>query len=166
MKPGDVARLQGPGKALHPPIVSAKLVYVPAVQRIAPALAGRAESMGRNAGNHRRLQILDEIEEMGVGPDIDVVIVDEDGEVADDLDSALGAVDAQRAPLLEEGELNHTLNFQFALLLQTKPVKPAGLAPRQLFGPRAPGLAFTLLPHHVKQAKTFHPPPLLLLTNF
>src|SRR5258708_12776972 len=146
MKPGDVARLQGPGKALHPPIVSAKLVYVPAVQRIAPALAGRAESIGRNAGNHRRLQILVEIEEIGVAPDIDAVIVDEDGHVADDLDSALGAVDAQRAPLLEEGELNHTLNFQFALLLQTKPVNPAGLPPRPLFAPPPPSPPIHLLP--------------------
>src|SRR5258708_544021 len=141
IEPDNVARLQGPGEPLHPPIISAKLVYVPTVQRIAPTLAGGAERIGRDAGHDCGLQIFVQIEKIRVAPDVGAVIVDEDGHDAHDFDSTLREITPQRAPLLEERKLNHALNFQFALMLQTKTVKPAGFASRQFFMPRTPCLA-------------------------
>ena len=47
-----VAGLGGPAQALHPPFVTAGANGVPVVERIAPALTGGAEIVGRNAGDN------------------------------------------------------------------------------------------------------------------
>src|SRR5262249_20066161 len=45
----EVAGLRGPAQSLDPPLVTLSTHGVPVVQRIAPALAGRAVGVGRNA---------------------------------------------------------------------------------------------------------------------
>ena len=62
---------------------------VPAVQRVAPALAGGAEVVGRHAGHHGRPAVRVELEQLGPRPDVGALVGDEDRHVADDLDAAL-----------------------------------------------------------------------------
>ncbi len=106
----DVAGCDGPLHALDPPVVAAGLERVPVVERIAPALAGFAESIGRNAGDHLGREIGLEAEDIGMGPDIRAVVADKDGDIANDADAALGTVTPQRLPLLEEGKLQEALD--------------------------------------------------------
>src|SRR5690349_6114514 len=65
----DVALLQCPFHPLNPPIVAALTKDVPAIERIAPSLAGFAEEIGWNAGNADRVQIFVKLEDLGPAPD-------------------------------------------------------------------------------------------------
>src|SRR5271157_1401730 len=52
VEPDDVVGLNRPAHALNPPVVPARLELVPIVERIAPALAGFAEGIRRDAGDN------------------------------------------------------------------------------------------------------------------
>ena len=52
---------------------SVSRISVPAVERIAPALAGRAEVVGRHAGDDGRLAVVVELEQLAVAPDVGAV---------------------------------------------------------------------------------------------
>src|SRR5271157_753634 len=52
VEPYDVVGLNRPAHALDPPVVPAQLELVPVVERIAPALAGFAEGIRRDAGDN------------------------------------------------------------------------------------------------------------------
>ena len=91
----DVAGLDRPAHALDPPVVTARAQRVPVVQRIAPALSGLAEGVRRNAGDDFRRQIFLQAEEFGMGPDIGAVVADEDGDIADHANAAIGAIGTQ-----------------------------------------------------------------------
>ncbi len=108
--------------------------HVPAVERIAPALAGGREVVGRHAGDADRLQILVELEDLRVNPHVGRIHVDEDGHVAQDSDGASRRSLAQLIPLLREGKLQHL--FQHALVpvlsgsLRQAPADRGGAAAR------------------------------------
>ena len=80
----------------------------PAVERVAPALAGGAEVVGRHAGHQRRLAGVVEIELMAVQPDVGAVVRQEDRQVADEADPARVGVLAQRLPVAEEAPLHES----------------------------------------------------------
>ena len=92
-------------EALDPPGVAGPLERVPAVVRIAPQLAGRAEVVRRHAGDDGRTAVCVEAEQLAAGPDVGAVVGDEDGEVAHDGDRSRAAGIADAPPLLEEQEL-------------------------------------------------------------
>src|ERR1039457_3752044 len=54
----DVAGFDSPLHALDPPVVSPRLQGFPVVKRIAPALTGLAESVGRHACDKFRREVL------------------------------------------------------------------------------------------------------------
>src|ERR1700746_39155 len=58
VEPDEIASLRGPAQALYPPMVLSGANCVPVVQRIAPALSGGAEVIGRHTGHDFRLQIV------------------------------------------------------------------------------------------------------------
>src|SRR5207237_9700279 len=90
---------------LEPPMEARSLERLPIIERVPPALAGRAEVVGRDAGNHRGLALRVEEEQLPVRPDVGAVVGDEDGEVADQPDAQLVALVAQRLPVVLEEEL-------------------------------------------------------------
>ena len=49
-----------------------------------------------------------------MGPDVGAVVADEDGDIAEDADVALGAIASQGAPLLAEEELDNLLDCKLA----------------------------------------------------
>src|SRR5690606_18252509 len=66
----DVDLRQRAPQPRDPPRVAARLVHVPAVERVAPALAGGREVVWRHAGDHRRAAVVVEVEQLRVRPDV------------------------------------------------------------------------------------------------
>ena len=91
----DVVEGERAADAGDPPVEAALAQQAPLVERVAPALAGDGEVVGRDAGDADGVALLVELEELGVGPDVGAVVVDEDGDVAEDADVFGGAVLAQ-----------------------------------------------------------------------
>ena len=55
IEPRDVHHRQRRAEALDPPRIIISLQHIPAIQRVAPQLTGRAEIIRRHARHHRRL---------------------------------------------------------------------------------------------------------------
>ena len=90
----------------HPPGVFVIRHAVPAVQRVAPALAVGAEAVGRHAGHHAGLVLRVQKVQVGPGPDIDAVVGDEDRQVAHQTHTPGLGVGAQGGHLLVETPLH------------------------------------------------------------
>ena len=81
-------------EAALPPREAARLHAVPAVERVAPELAGGAEVVRRHARHGVRAALRVEVEEVGLGPHLGAVGGDVDREVAEKGDVARGGVGA------------------------------------------------------------------------
>ena len=122
----------------NPPIEAALLQQRPLVQRIAPALPRRGEVVRRHAGYTRRPPAFVQFEDLRVGPHVRTVVGDEDCDIAQDADLALGTIAAQRRPLLLEEELDYLLDRQLAPRLVHDGGQGIGVAESVLFGPVNP----------------------------
>ncbi len=120
IEPDNVVQCMGTAHAVHPPVEAPAFQHLPLVDRVAPALAGRAEIVRGHTGNANRSKVFAQLKNFRVGPHIGAVVVDEDSHVANEADVALRTVAAQGFPLLIEGELYGLLDFEIvpALLLQ------------------------------------------------
>ncbi len=132
-------------ESLEPPMEAGPLERLPIIERVPPALAGRAEVVGRDAGNHRGLTLRVEEEQLPVGPDVGAVVGDEDGEVADQPDAQLVALVAQRLPVVVEEELFESVLVDLGAQGATGAIERSPIARAELrlpFRPRAvaPGL--------------------------
>ena len=72
---------------------------------IPPQLAGRAEVVWRHTGEHDRLAVGVETEQLSLCPDVRAVVRDEDRQIAHDLDRSRAAGIAHALPLIEEQKL-------------------------------------------------------------
>ena len=66
----DVVKLARAADAVDPPAESLLGENIPVVKRIAPALAGGREVVGRYAGDADGLEFIVEFEQLGVNPDV------------------------------------------------------------------------------------------------
>ena len=96
---GEVDELERAPEPLAPPAVAGRAVDRPVVERVPPALAGRAERVRRRAGD------LAAREQLRPAGDVGAAVGDVDRQVADQPDAALGRVRAQRSPLPLEAHL-------------------------------------------------------------
>ena len=101
----DIDKLEGASYSLGPPSKTFLLVRAPAVQGVAPALAGGAEQIRRHAGHHRRPQVAAKLEEFGPRPDVCALLRNEDRHVTHDPDATLVGIGLQEQPLAEESPL-------------------------------------------------------------
>src|SRR5512146_1714740 len=153
----QVAHVHGPAQALQPPLVSARLEHVPAIQGIAPTLPGFAESVRRHSRDYLRLQVLVEPENFRMCPHVGAVIIHKNGDVADYADGACRAVLTQGAPLLKEEELQNTADLQFPAQFAAGLVQRRWGAVRQVPRPLIPRL-LVALPQSLEKNPAFHPP--------
>ena len=91
IEPDVVASLRGPAQAIDPPLVASRPDRIPVIERSAPALAGGAESVGRNAGDHFRLEIVLQAKKVAMRPHVGAVVGHEDRDIAHHADGALRA---------------------------------------------------------------------------
>ena len=127
-----------------PPGKAVALHRLPVVQRIAPALAGGREVVGRHAGHDDRLARCIEPEQRLVCPAVGRVMGDEDRQVADQPHTARGGVLPQGLPLSLEAPLHKALELDLAgqcnagggqcrlvaACMTVGPLRPAGDAAR------------------------------------
>ena len=134
-------------KALDPPGEAGARHRIPAVERVAPALAGGAEVVGRHPGDECRRAVLGEEEQLRMAPDVGAVVGHEDRHVAHEGDAAAMGVLAQREPLAEERVLHEAVERDLvgvrgALRLERRRLAHHdGLVPRS---PRSAAVRFLL----------------------
>src|SRR6185503_6555923 len=78
-----VGELQAAAQAVDPPRVTVGRHALPAVERVAPALAGGAEVVRRHAGDVERPAALVEVEQLLMRPHVGAVVRDVDRQVAE-----------------------------------------------------------------------------------
>ena len=136
-------------KALDPPGVSGPREHIPPVVGIPPQLSGRAEVVGRHAGEHGRLAVGVEAEQLAPRPDVGAVVRDEDGQIAHDLDRSRAAGVAHALPLLEEQELRQLVQPDLSSAAGRPARERRWIALRDVGLPRRPGhLPVRLLDGH------------------
>ena len=85
----DVVEGEGAANAGDPPVEAVVFEDVPAVEGIAPALAGGGEVVWGDAGDAEGAEVGVELEDAGRRPDVGGVVVNEDGDVAEDAGSCV-----------------------------------------------------------------------------
>src|SRR5207237_6180283 len=88
----EIDELERTPEALPPPAEASRPIDGPVVQRVPPALAARAESVGRSSGH------LAAREQLWPTGKIGSLVGDVDRQIADQPDTTLGGVAAQRPP--------------------------------------------------------------------
>src|ERR1700692_2585097 len=99
----DVVKImRDPSHTVDPPRISPLLHHVPAIKRMAPALAVFTEKIWGHAGDDFGIEGGVQTKQSGGGPDIGAVKIQKDRDAAHDAKGTLRAVDAERLPLFEE----------------------------------------------------------------
>ncbi len=153
----DVVHGVGAADAIDPPVAVVLEQHIPAIERVAPALAGLAEVVGRNAGDADGREIGVKLEEVGVSPDIGAVVGDKDGDIADEADGAVAAVMAQGLPLPVKGELDDAFHLKRGGELGAEPRERLWAAVRDFFGPGVPGSGGMLTAQDIEENKIVEP---------
>src|SRR4051812_47299827 len=97
-----------------------------------------------------------------MGPDVGAVVADEDGDVADDADVALGTIATDGAPLFEECELEITGDLKFGGEFGAGAVQGGGIAMSEVVGPLVPTLTVVALAQGVEKDEVLEPPRILV----
>ncbi len=144
-------------EAAHPPVEPGLGHPLPAIQGVAPALAGGGEIVRRHAGHHLQPALGIQPEKVRVGPDIGTVVGDEDGQVAEQQHVPFACILVQSPPLLEEQELPEAHRLQgpgppFPNLGQGR-----GMAVAQRYRPVDPGALPLLRPQHLVEGIVLQP---------
>src|SRR5450755_4878852 len=93
----DVVEIvRDPTYAVDPPRVYLLLHHIPAIKRIAPALAVFTEKIRRHSGDDFGIEVGVQAEQIGMGPDIGAVKIHEDRDVADNTNGMLRTIGAKR----------------------------------------------------------------------
>ena len=150
--------MQRPAHALNPPVVAARFQHVPAIKRISPALTGRAERVGRNAGNDLRFQIRVQAKDVGMRPHVGAIEADEDGDIAHDLNAAARTLGVQSLPLFEEGELNGASDVEVGCMTFTREMLRVVIATGNFLGPLVPRLPAVFFAQYFEERVVLEPP--------
>lgn len=105
VEPDPVEQGQVPVQPIGPPVETPLPEHVPPVNGVAPQLAGGAEIVGRDPGHGRGTVVFIQLEQLPVRPDVRAVMVDVDGDVAQDLDLPAVGIGLEGGPLPVEDEL-------------------------------------------------------------
>ena len=140
--------------------------HVPAIERIAPALAGRGKVVGRHAGYADRLQFLVEFEDLGMNPDVGRIHVDEDGHVAQDAYRTACSSLLEKVPLLRKSKLQHLLDHALARVLGGGLGEGLRIAAAQRLGPFGPRAGIKRAAQHGVERVIVEPRGLLAAKGF
>src|SRR5690606_15802505 len=122
-----------------PPRKTLLRMAVPAIERIAPELSGRTEVVGWHACDHPGAQVLVEVEQLRMRPDVRAVHRDEDRQVADDAHLPLVGMALEAGPLPERDPLHEAPEVDVLVELLPGLRQRVVVARRQRWRPRGPG---------------------------
>ena len=140
IQPHQIDQSAGALNACDPPAVVLGLVGRPAVQGVAPALAGGAEAIGRHAGDHGGAACLIELKQFWAGPDLRTLVGDENRDVTHDPHATRVGIVLEPAPLTKKHPLAKLPEPVGPSLGQACPGQGCRLAPGQGLSPVVPGL--------------------------
>ena len=153
----DVDLLTEFTEAILPPCVMLLCHGVPVVLGIAPELPARGEVVGRYTRNGARRAVLVEVKELRVRPYVRAVPRDEDGHVAQNLDSLFLCVVVQAIPLRVEDVLLEPVEFDLIPLFFGEFFERGGIAAANLLRPLRPRGAVVFLLRRVKECVVVEP---------
>ena len=130
-------RQQG-AKPIDPPAVSGPFEHIPPVVGIPPQLPGRAEIVGRHAGEHGRPAVGVEAKQLPSRPDVGAVVRHENRQVAHDLNRSRAAGVMHTLPLLEEQKLRQLVQPDLPGAARRPLHDRRWIAPRDVGLPRRP----------------------------
>ena len=158
----QIHRLERVPQTRDPPRVTVFSHALPVVQRVAPQLAGVRKIVRRHARDHRRVALLVQQEELGVGPDLGRIAGDKDRHVAEDADPHLARPIVERRPLPEEEELAELDKVDLQPVLVHPVDEGLRLAHRQRTRPLVPRCAALAVADRPKQRVVREPGAVLL----
>src|SRR6266849_443177 len=162
MVEADVVKImRHPAHPVDPPCISPLLHHVPAIKRIAPALAVCAEKIRRHAGDDFGIEFGIQAKQIGMSPDIGAIEIYEDRDVAHDPNRMLRAIGSQRLPLLEEKELHGASHIEFVEHLRVLLVQRHRIAVSQFTGPAIPAFQLETRAQPIEENKVIQPPLIL-----
>ena len=141
------------------------LVGGPAVQGVAPALAGDAETVGRYAGDYGGTARLIELKQFGAGPDLCTLVGDENRDIAHDAHATGIGIGLEPAPLTKKHPLAKLPKQAGPSQSQACLGQGRRLAPGQGLSPLVPGLLRVLRLQRHEQGIVVQPGRLLLAKN-
>src|SRR5713101_218356 len=158
----DIVKIvRDPAHPVDPPRISLLLHHVPAIKRIAPALAVCAEKIRRHAGDDFGIEFGIQAKQIGMSPDIGAIEIYEDRDVAHDPNRMLRAIGSQRLPLLEEKELHGASHIEFVEHLRVLLVQRHRIAVSQFTGPAIPAFQLETRAQAIEENKVIEPPLIL-----
>src|ERR1700674_5501608 len=84
--------MRDPSHTVDPPRISPLLHHVPAIKRMAPALAVFTEKIWGHAGDDFGIEVGIQTKQIGVGPDVSAVEIHKDRDVAHNANRMLSAI--------------------------------------------------------------------------
>ena len=123
---------------LSPPRIIILLHRAPTEQWIAPQLSVSGKSVRRASGHLNRIQILIQIELLGIRPYICAVPGNIDRHISDNLNSLFIGISLQFLPLLEEQILQHLIELDIVRILLLRLIQCARLAALDIIIPFKP----------------------------
>ena len=153
-----IIQLKAVPQAGDPPLIAGCAVRLPAVERVAPELAGGRKSIRGNARHRRGNVVLVQLEQTRVCPCVRRIQRHIDGDIADDADALAVGVGLQPAPLLVELELEIFVVLHLKIQLPAVIVHGGLPAQTDILGPLDPRLALKAALHRHEQGKIVQPP--------
>src|ERR1700722_16931117 len=108
-----IEALDGPAHAVDPPGISLLLHYIPAIQRMAPALSVFAEKIRGHSRDDFGIKLGTQMKQIGMRPNIGAVEINEDRDIAHHSNGMTRAMAAKRLPLFEEKKLHGAADVEF-----------------------------------------------------
>ena len=98
----------------QPPGKTILLHHLPVIVRVAPALAGFREIIGRHPGHDRHIKLSIQLKPLGMRPHIYAIVSNKNRDIAKQLDATLVGIGFKLRPLLKKhvlGEFNQCQLF-------------------------------------------------------
>src|ERR1700681_2389863 len=158
----DVVEIvRDPAHTVDPPCISLLLHHVPAIKRMAPALAVFTEKIWGHAGDDFGIEVGVQTKQIGVGPDIGAVEIYKDRDVAHDADRMLRTIGSERLPLFEEKKLHDAADIEIVEHFRVRFLDRGRLAMSQFAGPVVPAFQLETRAQTVEEDEVVDPPLVL-----
>src|ERR1700687_4447758 len=161
IEPDVVKIVRDPAHPVDPPRKSLLLHHVPAIKRIAPALAVFAERIRGHAGDDFGIEFGVQAKEIGMSPDVGAVEIYENRDVARDANGMLRAIGSKRLPLFEEKELHGAAYIEIVEHFRVSPLDCHRVAMTQFAGPAVPAFQLEARAQAIEENEVIEPPLIL-----
>src|SRR6202158_2007913 len=158
----DIVKIvRDPTHPLDPPGIALRLHHVPAIKRMAPALAVCTEKIWGHAGDDLGIEVGVQTKQIGVGPDIGAVKIYKDRDVAHNANRTLRAVGAERLPLFEEEKPHDAADIEIVEHFRVRLLDRHRITMSEFAGPVVPPFQLETRAQTIEENEVIEPPLVL-----